>query len=127
MLKLRNQRSCGQCRGEGQTRPSGEIQQVSGRRQLSRNILAQFSLVPSQANILPAVVLGVANILPAVVLGVANILPGVVLGVANILPAVVLGVANILPVVCSCSLCPLVVSGYGDVKLLKLKLWDSTG
>ena len=107
MLKLRNQRSCGQCRGEGQTRPSGEIQQVSGRRQLSRNILAQFSLVPSQANILPAVVLGVANILPAVVLGVANI----------------------LPVVCSCSLCPcaLVVSGYGDVKLLKLKLWDSTG
>ena len=116
MLKLRNQRSCGQCRGEGQTRPSGEIQQVSGRRQLSRNILAQFSLVPSQA-----------NILPAVVLGVANILPGVVLGVANILPAVVLGVANILPVVCSCSLCALVVSGYGDVKLLKLKLWDSTG
>ena len=105
MLKLRNQCSCGQCRGEGQTRPSGEIQQVSGRRQLSRNILAQFSLVPSQA----------------------NILPGVVLGVANILPAVVLGVANILPVVCSCSLCPLVVSGYGDVKLLKLKLWDSTG
>ena len=94
MLKLRNQRSCGQCRGEGQTRPSGEIQQVSGRRQLSRNILAQFSLVPSQA---------------------------------NILPAVVLGVANILPVVCSCSLCPLVVSGYGDVKLLKLKLGDSTG
>ena len=107
MLKLRNQRSCGQCRGEGQTRPSGEIQQVSGRRQLSRNILAQFSLVPSQANILPAVVLGVANILPGVVLGVASI----------------------LPVVCSCSLCPcaLVVSGYGDVKLLKLKLWDSTG
>ena len=89
MLKLRNQRSCGQCRGEGQTRPSGEIQQVSGRRQLSRNILAQFSLVHSQANILPAVVLGV----------------------------------------CSCSLCPcaLVVSGYGDVKLLKLKLGDSTG
>ena len=118
MLKLRNQRSCGQCRGEGQTRPSGEIQQVSGRRQLSRNILAQFSLVPSQANILPAVVLGVANILPAVVLGLANILPGVVLGVASI-----------LQVVCSCSLCPcaLVVSGYGDVKLLKLKLWDSTG
>ena len=94
MLRLRNQRSCGQCRGEGQTRPSGEIQQVSGRRQLSRNILAQFSLVPSQA---------------------------------NILPGVVLGVANILPVVCSCSLCPLVVSGYGDVKLLKLKLGDSTG
>ena len=96
MLKLRNQRSRGQCRGEGQTRPSGEIQQVSGRRQLSRNILAQFSLVPSQA---------------------------------NILPGVVLGVANILPVVCSCSLCPcaLVVSGYGDVKLLKLKLGDSTG
>ena len=96
MLKLRNQRSCGQCRGEGQTRPSGEIQQVSGRRQLSRNILAQFSLVPSQA---------------------------------NILPAVVLGVACSLPVVCSCSLCPcaLVVSGYGDVKLLKLKLGDSTG
>ena len=94
MLKLRNQRSCGQCRGEGQTRPSGEIQQVSGRRQLSRNILAQFSLVPSQA---------------------------------NILPGVVLGVANILPVVCSYSLCPLVVSGYGDVKLLKLKLGDSTG
>ena len=94
MLKLRNQCSCGQCRGEGQTRPSGEIQQVSGRRQLSRNILAQFSLVPSQA---------------------------------NILPGVVLGVASILPVVCSCSLCPLVVSGYGDVKLLKLKLWDSTG
>ena len=94
MLKLRNQRSCGQCRGEGQTRPSGEIQQVSGRRQLSRNILAQFSLVPSQA---------------------------------NILHGVVLGVANILPVVCSCSLCPLVVSGYGDVKLLKLKLGDSTG
>ena len=107
MLKLRNQRSCGQCRGEGQTRPSGEIQQVSGRRQLSRNILAQFSLVPSQANILPAVVLGLANILPGVVLGVASI----------------------LQVVCSCSLCPcaLVVSGYGDVKLLKLKLGDSTG
>ena len=107
MLKLRNQRSCGQCRGEGQTRPSGEIQQVSGRRQLSRNILAQFSLVLSQANILPAVVLGLANILPGVVLGVASI----------------------LQVVCSCSLCPcaLVVSGYGDVKLLKLKLWDSTG
>ena len=96
MLKLRNQRSRGQCRGEGQTRPSGEIQQVSGRRQLSRNILAQFSLVHSQA---------------------------------NILPTVVLGVASILPVVCSCSLCPcaLVVSGYGDVKLLKLKLGDSTG
>ena len=106
MLKLRNQRSRGQCRGEGQTRPSGEIQQVSGRRQLSRNILAQFSLVPSQANILPAVVLGVANILPGVVLGVASI----------------------LQVVCSCSLCPHpLVSGYGDVKLLKLKLGDSTG